>query len=477
MIDAYHLAAVGTRDDLRRAIADFSPGSPESALLGAVVAQYDGDVEGAVSTLRHQARRLTGVELAAVADTLAPLLVMRHDNDGVVALAAVLEDAGWIAPAHAFRALAAADSGNRAAARKHAAAADVAVAEERDEIIRFRVLQRLARAAYYIDEHERAVDLALASAALAFRHGAWRAAGAGYSIAYSVHHNVTGDVEEADRYARLWHAASAQAKDDSFAHIACVAEYELAVQFADSARIDSLERSIRMRLLPQQYTERFPLAVSHALVRGAADLVAMRTLLAVLRDVPDRSRGQWALCTALIAVAQAALADDDDARRSVRDAIARLGRVSGSDAAHERRYRRLARAAVAVACILLGDDVRAARTVAVRESLDGAGENQLPGLMRAHRLEQAPRALRGIALVFAAASNVRSGLEPPAGLTKAEVEVLRLLGQGWSAGRIARETQRSVNTVYNHTRSILGKLDAARAGEAVAIARERGLLI
>jgi DNA-binding NarL/FixJ family response regulator len=61
-------------------------------------------------------------------------------------------------------------------------------------------------------------------------------------------------------------------------------------------------------------------------------------------------------------------------------------------------------------------------------------------------------------------------------LTSAEVEVLHLLGRGWTAGRIAQETQRSVNTVYNHTRSILGKLDASRSAEAVAIARERGLL-
>ena len=84
--------------------------------------------------------------------------------------------------------------------------------------------------------------------------------------------------------------------------------------------------------------------------------------------------------------------------------------------------------------------------------------------------------MRGIGRVFANAFALRRGLEPPAGLTSAEVEVLRLLGRGWTAGSIARETQRSVNTVYNHTRSILSKLEASRAAEAVAIARERGLL-
>jgi DNA-binding CsgD family transcriptional regulator len=477
MLDAYHLAAVGTRDDLRRAARSCENGSPQRALFEAVIAQYDGDVDGAVRTLRRQVRSLAGAEFAATADTLAPILVMRHETEAVAALARAMAGAGWHASAHAFRALAAADTGDRAAARKHASAAELALTDERDDVVRFRVLQRLARTAYYLDEHERAIDLALASAKQCAAMGAWRAAAAGYSIAYSIHHDVTGDAEEADRYARLWHDAASRTQDDSFVHAALAAEYELAVQFADTTRIAALERVIRARLLPQQYNERYPLALSHALVRGASDVVAMRTLLQVTRDIPGRSRGEWALCTALIAVAEAACAESDDARSSLRAAIARLGRASASDPAYERRYRRLARAAVAVACILLGDDVRAARTVAARESRDGEGEDRLPALMRSGELDGAPLALRGIARVFATAFALRRGLEPPAGLTNAEVEVLRLLGRGWTAGKIANETHRSVNTVYNHTRSILGKLEASRAAEAVAIARERGLLI
>ena len=476
MLDAYHLAALGTREDLRRAVAGCAPGSAERALIEAVIAQYDGDVDGAIRSLRLQLRTLSGTDFGAVADTLAPILVMRHNNDAVVSLADAIAESGWIASAHAFRALAAADVGDRPAARKHAAAAELALAEERDDVIRFRVLQRLARTAYYLDEHERAVDLALASARLCSAMGAWRAAAAGYSIAYSIHHDVTGDAEEADRYARLWHVAASRTQDDSFVHAALAAEYELAVQFADAARIESLERLIRARLLPQQYAERFPLALSHAIVRGFSDLTAMRTLLQVSRETPGRSCGEWALCTALIAVAEAAVADADDARRSLRAAITRLGRARAGNPAYERRYRRLTRAAVAVACVLLGDDVRAARTVAARESRDGDGEDRLPALMRSCSLQNAPLALRGIGRVFAAAFALRRGLEPPAGLTSAEVEVLHLLGRGWTAGRIALETQRSVNTVYNHTRSILSKLDASRSAEAVAIARERGLL-
>ncbi len=85
--------------------------------------------------------------------------------------------------------------------------------------------------------------------------------------------------------------------------------------------------------------------------------------------------------------------------------------------------------------------------------------------------------MRGFGYVVETALEQRRAATVPAGLTPAEFEVLRLLGNGWSAGKIASETRRSVNTVYNHTRSILAKLDAGRASEAVAVARRRGLLM
>ncbi len=476
MIDAYHRAAVGGRDDVRRAAEEVAKASPQAALLEGVLAQYDGDVEGAVRILRRQVHVLTGADRAAVADILAPILVMRHENDGVLELAQILAEEGWLAPAFAFRALAAADAGERADARKHAEAASLALADERDDVVRFRVLQRLARTAFLLDEHERAVDLALESARLATKCEAWRAVAAGYSIAYNVHHTVTGDVEEAARYAALWHEAAVKSGDESFVHAALVAEYEFAVQLGDDDRIERLDRIIRSRLLPQQYTERFPLALSHALVRGASDVAAMRTILQVLAQIKGSSPGQTALCTALVALADAASAADDQARASVRAACVQLGRPLPAEPAYERRYRRLARATIAAACMLLHDDVRAARIVATKEARQGHGEHMLPTLMRERRLDEAPSPLRGIARVFARAQETRCEVESPAGLTKAEMDVLRLLGYGWSAGRIAQETHRSVNTIYNHSRAILAKLEASRASEAVAIARERGLL-
>jgi DNA-binding CsgD family transcriptional regulator len=63
-----------------------------------------------------------------------------------------------------------------------------------------------------------------------------------------------------------------------------------------------------------------------------------------------------------------------------------------------------------------------------------------------------------------------------AGLTTREMEVLRLLARGWQNARIAQELSRSPRTVEHHLEAILAKLEVGSRGEAVAAARERGLL-
>ena len=61
-------------------------------------------------------------------------------------------------------------------------------------------------------------------------------------------------------------------------------------------------------------------------------------------------------------------------------------------------------------------------------------------------------------------------------LTRREREVLTLLARGLANKRIAAELAVSERTVKFHVGSILGKLDATNRTEAVATARERGLV-
>ena len=61
-------------------------------------------------------------------------------------------------------------------------------------------------------------------------------------------------------------------------------------------------------------------------------------------------------------------------------------------------------------------------------------------------------------------------------LTAREREVLRLVAIGHANKQIANELSVSERTIKFHVSSILGKLGARNRTEAIATARERGLL-
>jgi LuxR family maltose regulon positive regulatory protein len=62
------------------------------------------------------------------------------------------------------------------------------------------------------------------------------------------------------------------------------------------------------------------------------------------------------------------------------------------------------------------------------------------------------------------------------GLTERETEVLRYLTTMLTAAEIAADLGVSVNTIKAHTGAIYRKLGATRRSEAVALARQRGIL-
>ena len=61
-------------------------------------------------------------------------------------------------------------------------------------------------------------------------------------------------------------------------------------------------------------------------------------------------------------------------------------------------------------------------------------------------------------------------------LTHRQMEVLRLMMKGLPDKAIARALKRSVNTVKAHVKEILSRLDVRSRAEAVAVARQRGLI-
>lgn len=63
-----------------------------------------------------------------------------------------------------------------------------------------------------------------------------------------------------------------------------------------------------------------------------------------------------------------------------------------------------------------------------------------------------------------------------AGLTKRELEVLRLVARGRTNAQIARELEISERTVAFHVENLLAKLVASNRAQAVAEAIRRGWL-
>ena len=111
-------------------------------------------------------------------------------------------------------------------------------------------------------------------------------------------------------------------------------------------------------------------------------------------------------------------------------------------------------------------------------------------LVAAHRAKQAParriplRCLARLVQAFDGKPNAAAAPRPELGtvpgliepLTGRELEVLRLLAAGRSNQRIAHDLVVALDTVKKHVTHVLGKLGAANRTEAVARARDLGLI-
>ena len=87
--------------------------------------------------------------------------------------------------------------------------------------------------------------------------------------------------------------------------------------------------------------------------------------------------------------------------------------------------------------------------------------------------------LRACGPAGAVPPRIRAAAAPPGlaePLTDRELEVLRLLAAGKPNQRIAQDLFVALNTVKKHVTHVLGKLGAANRTEAVAQARQLGLI-
>jgi len=79
-------------------------------------------------------------------------------------------------------------------------------------------------------------------------------------------------------------------------------------------------------------------------------------------------------------------------------------------------------------------------------------------------------------LILAATALDEEPVEDTLDLTPRQLEVLRLLGEGFAVQQISRRLGLSIHTTRGYVKTLLARLDAHSQLEAVAIAKRRGLL-
>jgi DNA-binding CsgD family transcriptional regulator len=444
-------------------------------LLLGVAAQYRGNVERCTDHLYRALAQSEPAERAYVVDLLVPILLMQDETRPVEALLDGLEPPAELAAAIvALRAILLAKSDEPDAAEELCIEADRL--SRGGEFTRARVLQRISTAYYFMSDFERSGEAAKKSAAVFKRLGAHRSAAAALSVAYNIQHSYLGDVEEAYRLAKAMTSESRLANDRSFAIGALVAQYELAAELGDAAKVAQLASVIRAEALPELYRERFARGLADTLVYGwNGDFTAFNANAVLLRDATANGRAAKALASALRSLAVAALGDAAEARKSSRNAIALASLHARGEAAYDARYRRIARALAAATCILIGDQVRGHRTVGGRSLRADADVQEIVRVASGADWRAAGRRVRGYARVVAAVRDqIASADNSP--LTAAETEILGFLAEGMSAPQVAAQLGRSVHTVRAHTRAIIAKFNVSGRGAAISHARKIGLV-
>jgi ATP/maltotriose-dependent transcriptional regulator MalT len=474
---AFYVYALASYDEARAMLARYDRTSTGGLLLSATMWQCEGDVHRAESTLRRAVEKASAEERPYVVDVLAPLLISRGLFTRAAALLATVSSPALELGRRALQAVIDAATGAVARSRDGANAIRSELPGVDDDVMRMRIHQRLALAAYWRRDVAEALDDAAEGIRSARLLNAHRFAVTLHSVAYATHQTCTGDFEAAWRHAKALAHEAELGGDASYRAWGRVTLYELAAERGDDAEVAAARSALDAEPLPEQYRERFPAGIADALrLAWRREFATTRNVLVVLKDTLGRTDGERALCRALIALSSLALHDDDAARRFSRQAISCSARPERHLAAHELRYHRLARALACATGEIVGDVVRGRRAAAARFLHGDDGVTALAALRREAPPESAPASIRGYAR-FLSLARAEFESRPAAGpLTAAEVDVLKLLDSGRNAPQIAALLDRSPHTIRTHLRNASAKLETHGRAATLARARQLGLI-
>jgi DNA-binding CsgD family transcriptional regulator/tetratricopeptide (TPR) repeat protein len=475
---AYYVCALGSYEDIKAKLDGTHGNSTAALLLAATAWQCEGDALRAEAVLRRAFDASSDDDRAYVVDMLVPLLVSRGVTQRAAALVSSVRSPVLELGRAAFQAVIDAWNGAYELSRSRAAAIRDVLPELDDDVLRVRVRQRLAHAAYYRGDAEEALEDVAEGLRLARMLSAHRFACTLHSVGYITHYACTGDAQATWHHAIELIGEAVAGGDLSYRAVGRVIVYELAAERGDAERVDEMRALLQREALSEQYRERFARGVADVLrLLWSGDWTTARNVLVVLRDTTGRTDGERALCRALLALVAIALDDDESARRLSRQAISTSARPEKRLPAHELRYRCFARALASVAGQLAGDVIRGRRAAEAR-FLQGAPDvtTLLSYAFAETRHEDLPTTVRGYARVLSIVKDRLTARPSKGPLTETELEILRFVSAGRTAPTIATLMDRSPHTVRTHLRNISTKLDARGRIDMLARARHMGLL-
>ncbi|GAC1410633.1 MAG: hypothetical protein NVSMB64_19870 [Candidatus Velthaea sp.] len=475
----FEVAALGRPRDVAAALACFSNAArmrdPLAIALRGVQSILGGDVPGGVALLGRAIEHCDGHTRQYLVELTAPYLLTAADMDAAsAALDRVEQPVEELIPAFlAVRSIIAARQGRDAESRELAAQA-VRLGRALDNVvIGARIMARTALAAYYREDFAEAKERALEAARAYERMSSPRNAAMSYSVLYVIAHDWSGDPDSARFYAERLTMMAGLADDISTQNYGLVAQLEVAAEAGDHRRVGSIRGRLLATQIHEQYRERISLVISEALLacwNGQFELarISLNSTIAVsTRSLPERS-----LCDALLALIDVAQWDVESAKE-------RAHRVIGQTVHHERheplfdgRRRRIARILASSVCLMLGETTRGLRALSRTFDPDEYFSRLTPEGIDEKR---SPPLLRGYARVINAVCVAAAGKRPKAGLTPAELRVLRALPEGVSLSQLAATFGKSKKTIERQVGSIYEKLEVSNRAQAIQRARDLGL--
>lgn len=451
-------------------------------------------LEGAFTAAEAEMRRAIAAKLVgrfyiAVARRLAMFWVNRANYGDAVTL--IEELLRQVAPEsvdaielHADLSTARGTAGDTVSAMNHAAIAlegIVGIPIDR----RAQVLARVATAHYFARNHAQAEEIANEAVALATQLGLDHLASRVYSLLYSIAHETHQDTTRAEFYARAMGAAAENAGDRQMRVASLERLLEVATNRGDDDVIAQAEQELasagQIRLYRDSIGGRATRAVHEV---GRRNFKQARRIMEGL-DVRELSTAENGLRTALHCLCMAADGQRDEAAQILEKPFL----IEVESDLYSRRYLSVARGYRALANWMLGRGTMARQALARDDVALTEGQRifmevvaSICGTKRSSASERVIHQLTEplVALNFGGLARFLRALAVvsylPVLLTRAEVDLLRAWRSGDTISELADRIGKSPHTINTQMRAICRKTGTSGRAEALAFAREHGLV-